>query len=59
MGAAEAEIRMVAATYENTKGRVVVGSGMSNEFQINIGLILVRALIPVNLRGGNKQQKEG
>ena len=30
---------MVAEMYhENTKGRVVVGSGMSNEFLVNIGL---------------------
>ena len=29
---------MVEAMYENTKARVVVGSGMSNEFQVNIGL---------------------
>ena len=31
-------IRSKKAMYENTKGRVVVGSGMSNEFQVNIGL---------------------
>ena len=29
---------MVEAIYENTTGRVVVGSGMSKEFQVNIGL---------------------
>ena len=38
MGAPESEVRMVEAMYENTKGRVVVGSGMSNEFQVTIGL---------------------
>ena len=38
MGAPESEVRMVEAMYENIKGRVVVGSGMSNEFQVNIGL---------------------
>ena len=38
MGASESEVPMVEAMYENTKGRVVVGSGMSNEFQVNIGL---------------------
>ena len=39
------EVRMVEAMYENTKGRVVVGSGMSNEFQVNIGLRQVSALM--------------
>ena len=37
MGAPESEVKMVEAMHENTKGRVVVGSGMSNEFQVNIG----------------------
>ena len=37
-GAPESEVRMVEAIYGNTKGRVVIGSGMSNEFQENIGL---------------------
>ena len=32
------EVTMVEAMYENTKGRVVVGPGVSNEFQLNIGL---------------------
>ena len=36
MGAPESEVRMVETMYENIKGRVVVGSGMSNEFQVNI-----------------------
>ena len=38
MGAPESEVGMVEAMYDNTKGRVVLGSGMSNEFQVNIGL---------------------
>ena len=38
MGAPESEVKMVEAMYENTKARVEVGSGMSNEFQVNIGL---------------------
>ena len=38
MGAPESEVRMVEAMHENTKGRVVVGSGMSNEFQVKIGV---------------------
>ena len=38
MGAPESEVRMIEAMHENTKGRVVVGSGMSNEVQVNIGL---------------------
>ena len=33
--------------YENTKARVVVGSGMSNEFQVNIGLRKGSALSPL------------
>ena len=37
MGALESEVNMVEAMYENTKARVVVGSGMSSEFQVNIG----------------------
>ena len=32
MAARESEVRMVEAMYENTKGRVEVGLGMSNEF---------------------------
>ena len=47
MGAPESEVRMVEAMYENTKGRVVVGSGMSNEFQVNIGLRQGSALSPL------------
>ena len=38
MGVPEAEIRMVEAMYERTKGRLVVGSGLSEEFPVNIGL---------------------
>ena len=38
MGVPEAEARMVEAMYERTKGRVVVGSGLSEEFLVNIGL---------------------
>ena len=48
MGAPESEVKMVEAMYENTKGRVVVvGSGMSNEFQVNIGLRQGSALSPL------------
>ena len=47
MGAPESEVKMVEATYENTTGRVVVGSGMSNEFQVNIGLRQGSALSPL------------
>ena len=38
MGAPESEVKIVEAMYENTKARVVVWSGMSNKFQVNIGL---------------------
>ena len=47
MGASEPEVNMVEAVYENTKARVVVGSGMSNEFQVNIGLRKGSALSPL------------
>ena len=47
MGAPELEVKMVEAMYENTTGRVVVGSGMSNEFQVNIGLRQGSALTPL------------
>ena len=35
--------------YENTTGRVLVGSGVSNEFQVNIGLRQGSALSPLFL----------
>ena len=38
MGAPESELTMVEAIYENTTAREVVGSGMSNEFSMHIGL---------------------
>ena len=38
---------MFEAMYENTKARVVVGSGMSNKFQVNIGLRQGSALSPL------------
>ena len=47
MGSPESEVKMVEAMYENTTGRVVVGSGMSNEFQVNIGLRQGSALSPL------------
>ena len=48
MGAPESEVKMVEAMYENTKARVVVGSGMSNEFHVNIGLRQGSALSPLH-----------
>ena len=47
VGAPASEVKMVKAMYENTKARVVVGSGMSNEFQVNIGLRQGSALSPL------------
>ena len=47
MEAPESEVKMVEAMYEDTTGRVVVGSGMSNEFQVNIGLRQGSALSPL------------
>ena len=40
------EVKMAEAMHENTKERVV-GSGMSNEFQVNIGLRQGSALSPL------------
>ena len=34
VGVSEAEVRMVAGTYEDTKGRVVCGPGTSGEIQV-------------------------
>ena len=47
MGAPESEVKMVEAMYENAKARVVVGSCMSNEFQVNIGVRQGSALGPL------------
>ena len=47
MGVPEAEARMVEAMNERTKGRVVVGSGLSEEFPVNIGLRQGSALSPL------------
>ena len=47
MGAPESEVEMVEAMYENSKARVVVGSGTSNEFQASIGLRQGSALSPL------------
>ena len=47
MGVSEAEARMVEVMYERTKGRVVVESGLSEEFSFNIGLRQVSALCPL------------
>ena len=37
-GVLEAEVRMVESTYEETKGRVVHESGISEEFRVDVGL---------------------
>ena len=47
MGVPEAEARMVKAMYERTRRRVVVGSGLSEEFPVNIGLRQGSALSPL------------
>ena len=47
MGVPEAEARMVEAMYERTKGRVVVGSGLSEKYPFNIGLRQGSALSPL------------
>ena len=49
IGVSEAEARMVEAMYDRTKGRVLVGSGLSEEFPVNIGLRQGSALSPLLL----------
>ena len=49
MGAPEYEVKIVEPMYETIKARVVVGSGISNEFQVNIGLRQGSALSPLLL----------
>ena len=34
----EADVRMVEATYAQTNGRVIIGAGISEQFNVNIGL---------------------
>ena len=56
MGVPEAEVRMVAGTYEETKGRVVGGPGISEEFRVDAGQgsalspLLIIAVVEVNSR---------
>ena len=38
IGVSEAEVRMVEGTYEKTTARVVVGEGVSEEFEVKIGM---------------------
>ena len=38
---------MVEGTYEETKGRVVCGPGMSEEFRVDVGLRQGSALSPL------------
>ena len=38
---------MVEATYEQTKGRVIIGAGMSEQFSVDIGLRQGSALNPL------------
>ena len=38
MGVPDAEVRMVEGTYEETKGRVMCGPGILEEFGVDIGL---------------------
>ena len=43
----EADVRMVEATYEQTNGRVIIGTGMSEQFRVNVGLRQGSALSPL------------
>ena len=47
MGVPEAEVRMAEDTCEETKGRVVCGPGISEEFRVDVGLRQGRALSPL------------
>ena len=47
MGVPETEVRMVEGTYEETKGRVVCGPGISEEFRVVVGLRQESALSPL------------
>ena len=47
MGVLEAEVGLVEGMYKGTKGRVLVGPGMSEEFSVNIGLRQGSSLSPV------------
>ena len=47
LGVPEAEVRMVEATYEQTYGRVIIGTGMSEQFSVNVGLRQGSALSPL------------
>ena len=47
MGVPEAEVRMVEGPYEETKGRVVCGPGISKEFRVDVNLRKGSALSPL------------
>ena len=47
MGVLEAEVMLVEGTYKRTKGRVLVGPGMSEEFSVNISLRQGSSLSPL------------
>ena len=47
MGVPVAEVRMVEGTYEETKGRVVHGPEISEEFRVDVGLSQGNALSPL------------
>ena len=47
MGVPEAEVRMVEGMYEKTTARVVVREGVSEEFEVKIGLRQGRVLSPL------------
>ena len=44
---AEAEVRLVEGMYKGTKGRFLVGPGMSEEFNVNIGVRQGSSLSPL------------
>ena len=47
IGVPGVEVRMVEGTYEETKGKVVCGPGISEEFRMDVGLRQGSALSPL------------
>ena len=57
MGLQEAEVRLMKEMYEGTKGRVLVGPGMSEEFNVSIGLRQGSTLSQLHVHHGDGADK--
>ena len=53
-GVPEAEVRQVEGTYEDTKSRMLCGSGISGEFEVNVGMTH-EPIFVYRCGGSNKQ----